>query len=91
MKATGGTSKGELTYTLEGVAADLRADGRGRLDYRHLTLELALQALRAFPTTTVEDEDVSSFRQRREASASARCGGTQRRRAQIVETDFLVR
>ena len=42
MKAVGGTSKGELTYTLEGVAADLRADGRGRLDYRHLTLELAL-------------------------------------------------
>ena len=44
MKAVGGTSKGELTYTLEGVAADLRADGRGRLDYRHLTLELALFA-----------------------------------------------
>ena len=28
-----GTSKGELHYTLEGVAQDLRADGRGRLDY----------------------------------------------------------
>ena len=44
MKATGGTSKGETPYTREGVAADLRADGRGRLDYRHLTLELALFA-----------------------------------------------
>ena len=32
-----GTSKGELHYTLEGVAQDLRADGRGRLDYRQIT------------------------------------------------------
>ena len=36
MKAVGGTSKGELTYTLEGVAADLRARPRAA-DYRHLT------------------------------------------------------
>ena len=30
------------SYLLEGVAADLREDGRGRLDWRHLILELGL-------------------------------------------------
>eukprot|EP00966_Prymnesium_polylepis_P208437 4829038-Prymnesium_polylepis.1 len=35
-------SAAEQLYTLQGVADDLRDDGRGRLDFRHLTLEVGL-------------------------------------------------
>ena len=36
------SSASEQQYTLQGVAGDLRDDGRGRLDFRHLTLEVCL-------------------------------------------------
>jgi PAS domain S-box-containing protein len=35
-------SSAEIVYTLQGVADDLREDGRGRLDFRHLSLEIGL-------------------------------------------------
>jgi exosome complex component RRP42 len=37
-----GASSAEVAYTLAGAAHDLREDGRARLDYRHLSLELSL-------------------------------------------------
>lgn len=40
-------SAAEQLYTLQGVADDLRDDGRGRLDFRHITLEVGL-----FPQTS---------------------------------------
>ena len=35
-------SAGEIAYTLQGAAADMREDGRARLDFRHLSLEVGL-------------------------------------------------
>ena len=35
-------SSAEVLYSLQGVANYFRDDGRGRLDYRHLTLEVGL-------------------------------------------------
>ena len=32
----------EVAYTLEGVALDLREDGRSRLDFRHVSLEVSV-------------------------------------------------
>jgi len=37
----------ELAYTLEGIAHDLREDGRSRLDFRHLSVEVGI-----FPQTS---------------------------------------
>ena len=44
--ARGMASAGEQLYTLQGVADDIRDDGRSRLDFRHFTLEVGL-----FPQT----------------------------------------
>ncbi|KAL3901398.1 MAG: hypothetical protein SGPRY_012281, partial [Prymnesium sp.] len=35
-------SAAEQLYTLQGVADELREDGRGLLDFRHISLEMGL-------------------------------------------------